>query len=200
MGTGPSSSLNNVDDDDMLDADSHGIGELKHIPIEIKPRGMQSPLVFLSRLAKCAIFLAMMLSKAILLGKPDIFLLFSFIVGRLGQLGLRSVGSLGKKSKGGSLQSALSLDLENPEAERIRRDFDMFRKNKDNELANLQKKEQKLEAENKRLRAELKALQVDLCAVRQAFISVLPLDTGFTLTIVGPYSLTRPFSASCFCF
>lgn len=118
MGTGPSGLQNTIEDDDMLDVDSHGVGELKHIPIEIKPRG------------------------------------------RLGQFGLRSVGSLGKKQpKGGSLQSALSFDLENPEVERIRRDFEMFRKNKDNELANLQKKEQKLEAESKRLRAELKALQ-----------------------------------------
>ena len=32
-----------------------------------------------------------------------------------GKLGLRSVGSQGKKPKGGSLRSALSVDLENPE-------------------------------------------------------------------------------------
>ncbi|XP_005107932.1 nephrocystin-3 [Aplysia californica] len=77
-----------------------------------------------------------------------------------GKLGLRSVGSLGRsKPKGGSLRSALSMDLENPEVERIRKDFEMYRLNKDNEIANMQKKEQKLETENKRLRAELLALQ-----------------------------------------
>uniref|UniRef100_A0A2C9LVP2 Nephrocystin-3 n=1 Tax=Biomphalaria glabrata TaxID=6526 RepID=A0A2C9LVP2_BIOGL len=77
-----------------------------------------------------------------------------------GKLGLRSVGSLGRsKPKGGSLRSALSMDLENPEVERIRKDFEMYRLNKDNEIANMQKKEKKLETENKRLRAELLALQ-----------------------------------------
>ena len=56
-------------------------------------------------------------------------------------------------------RSALSMDLENPEVERIRKDFEMYRLNKDNEITNMQKKEQKLEIENKRLRAELLALQ-----------------------------------------
>ncbi|GFS01018.1 nephrocystin-3 [Elysia marginata] len=77
-----------------------------------------------------------------------------------GKLGLRSVGSLGRsKPKGGSLRSALSMDLENPEVERIRKDFEMYRLNRDNEMANCHKKERKLETENKRLRAELLALQ-----------------------------------------
>ncbi|PVD37428.1 hypothetical protein C0Q70_00018 [Pomacea canaliculata] len=76
-----------------------------------------------------------------------------------GKLGLRSVGSLGRKPKGGSLRSALSVDLENPEVERIKKDFEMYRLNKENDIANMQKKEQKLEMENKRLRAELLALQ-----------------------------------------
>ena len=56
-------------------------------------------------------------------------------------------------------RSALSMDLENPEVERIRKDFEMYRLNRDNEMANCQKKERKLETENKRLRAELLALQ-----------------------------------------
>ncbi|CAH1790232.1 unnamed protein product [Owenia fusiformis] len=76
-----------------------------------------------------------------------------------GKLGLRSVGSFGRKPKGGSLRSALSVDLENPEAEKIRKDFDMYRMNKESEIQNMQKKEQKLEMENKRLRGELQALQ-----------------------------------------
>ncbi|XP_071103665.1 nephrocystin-3-like [Haliotis cracherodii] len=77
-----------------------------------------------------------------------------------GKLGpLRSVTSFGKKSKGGSLRSALSIDLENPEVDRIKKDFDMYKLNKDNEIMAMQKKEQKLEMENKRMRAELLALQ-----------------------------------------
>ena len=76
-----------------------------------------------------------------------------------GRLGLRSVGSFGRKPKGGSLRSALSVDMENPEVERIRKDYEMYRLNKDSEIQNLEKKEQKFETENKRLRAELQALQ-----------------------------------------
>lgn len=58
------------------------------------------------------------------------------------------------------MQSALSVDMENLEAERIRKDFEMFKKNKENEIANIQKSEKRNLAENKRLRAELQALQV----------------------------------------
>ncbi|XP_069108020.1 nephrocystin-3-like [Argopecten irradians] len=74
-----------------------------------------------------------------------------------GKLGLRSGAS--KKPKGGSLRSALSIDLENPEAEKIRKDFEMYRLNKENDIANMQRKEQRLTIENKRLRAELLVLQ-----------------------------------------
>ncbi|KAJ8320207.1 hypothetical protein KUTeg_001794 [Tegillarca granosa] len=74
-----------------------------------------------------------------------------------GKLGLSRGSS--RKPKGGSLRSALSVDLENPEVERIRRDFEMYRLNKENDITNMQKKEQKLETENKRLRAELFLLQ-----------------------------------------
>lgn len=43
-----------------------------------------------------------------------------------GKLGLGRGSN--KKPKGGSLRSALSIDLEtNPEAEKIRREFEMFR-------------------------------------------------------------------------
>lgn len=76
-----------------------------------------------------------------------------------GKLGLKSVGSVSRKPKGGSLRSALSIDLENPEVEKIKKDFEMYRLNKENDIVNMQKKEQKLEQENKRLRAELLVLQ-----------------------------------------
>lgn len=78
---------------------------------------------------------------------------------RLGLSGLKSVGSFGKKPKGGSLRSALSVDLENPECERIRKEFELYRLERENEIGNMQKKERKLETENKRQRAELLALQ-----------------------------------------
>jgi nephrocystin-3 len=70
--------------------------------------------------------------------------------------GVRSGRSLSKQ-KNGSLRSALSVDIENPEVEKIRKDFEMYRLNKENEIASLRKKEQKLETENRRLRAELQA-------------------------------------------
>lgn len=58
------------------------------------------------------------------------------------------------------MQSALSVDMENPEAEKLRREFELFKKNKENEIAIIQKSEKRNLAENKRLRAELQALQV----------------------------------------
>ncbi len=76
-----------------------------------------------------------------------------------GRIGLRSVRSLGKPKGSASLRSALSIDLENPEVERIRKDFEMYRLNKENELTYMQKKVQKYETENRRLRAELQTIQ-----------------------------------------
>ena len=81
-----------------------------------------------------------------------------------GRIGLRSVKSVAKP-KSGSLRSALSVDLENAEVEKIRRDFEMYRLNKENDLANMQKKVQKFETENRRLRAELQTMQ-KMCSKR----------------------------------
>ncbi|KAI0213397.1 Nephrocystin-3 [Lamellibrachia satsuma] len=81
-----------------------------------------------------------------------------------GRIGLRSVKSMAKP-KSGSLRSALSVDLENAEVEKIRRDFEMYRLNKENDLANMQKKVQKFETENRRLRAELQTMQ-KMCSKR----------------------------------
>lgn len=63
------------------------------------------------------------------------------------------------KIKNESLRSALSVDLDNPEAERIRKEFEMFRLSKENDLANFKRKEKKLETENRKLKTELQALQ-----------------------------------------
>ncbi|XP_071149515.1 nephrocystin-3-like [Mytilus edulis] len=75
-----------------------------------------------------------------------------------GRLGLKS-GSSRKGPKGGSLSSALSVEIENTEVERIRKEFEMYRINKDNEMANSSRKEQQLIRENKKLKAELVVLQ-----------------------------------------
>ena len=65
----------------------------------------------------------------------------------------------GKKQKNGSLRSALSVELESPEVEKIRREFEMYRMHKEQELTGVSKKEARLSVENKRLRSELLALQ-----------------------------------------
>ena len=87
-------------------------GVVKHIPIEVKPRG---------------------------------------------RLGLKSGGRSMSKPKGSSsLRSALSVDVsENPEVDRVLKEFDMYKLNKENEISNMVKKEKKLETENRKLRAEL---------------------------------------------
>lgn len=68
-----------------------------------------------------------------------------------------------KTVKGVSMQSALSVDMENPEAEQIKRNFEKYMTNKENEINNIQNSEKRVLAENKRLRAELQALQVNPC-------------------------------------
>eukprot|EP00058_Branchiostoma_floridae_P020647 XP_002606137.1 hypothetical protein BRAFLDRAFT_88048 [Branchiostoma floridae] len=80
---------------------------------------------------------------------------------------LRSVGSFGRRMKGASFRSNASVDLmENPEAERIRKEYEMFRYSKQSEIQDMQKKMEKLENENKRLRGELQALQKTVSKLR----------------------------------
>ena len=76
-----------------------------------------------------------------------------------GRLGLGSVSSFGRKSKGGSLRNALSFDFDHPEMDKVKREFEMYKMQKESEIANLEKKEQKLDMENKRMRTELQTLQ-----------------------------------------
>ncbi|KAL0157178.1 hypothetical protein M9458_048424, partial [Cirrhinus mrigala] len=53
-------------------------------------------------------------------------------------------------------KSTGSVELEYAaEYERLRKDYEIFRVSKNNEIASMQKKEAKLDEENKRLRAEL---------------------------------------------
>ncbi|XP_029313702.1 nephrocystin-3 isoform X1 [Cottoperca gobio] len=61
---------------------------------------------------------------------------------------------------GASFKSTGSVDLEYAaEYERLRKEYEIFRVSKNNEISSMQKKEAKLDEENKRLRAELQALQ-----------------------------------------
>ncbi|XP_055509853.1 nephrocystin-3-like [Leucoraja erinacea] len=61
---------------------------------------------------------------------------------------------------GASFKSTASVDLEYAaEYERLKKEYDIFRVSKNNEISAMQKRETKLDKENKRLRAELQALQ-----------------------------------------
>ncbi|XP_017262321.1 nephrocystin-3 [Kryptolebias marmoratus] len=73
---------------------------------------------------------------------------------------LRSSFRRGPRVIGASFKSTGSVDLEYAaEYERLRKEYEIFRVSKNNEIASMQKKEAKLDEENKRLRAELQALQ-----------------------------------------
>ncbi|XP_064411016.1 nephrocystin-3 isoform X2 [Latimeria chalumnae] len=73
---------------------------------------------------------------------------------------LRSSFRRGPRVIGTSFKSTASVDLEYAaEYERLKKEYEIFRVSKNNEIASMQKKEAKLDEENKRLRAELQALQ-----------------------------------------
>nr|XP_033785861.1 nephrocystin-3 isoform X1 [Geotrypetes seraphini]XP_033785862.1 nephrocystin-3 isoform X1 [Geotrypetes seraphini]XP_033785863.1 nephrocystin-3 isoform X1 [Geotrypetes seraphini] len=73
---------------------------------------------------------------------------------------LRSSFRRGPRVIGASFKSTASVDLEYAaEYERLKKEYEIFRVSKNNEIASMQKKEAKLDKENKRLRAELQALQ-----------------------------------------
>ncbi|XP_028290480.1 nephrocystin-3 isoform X2 [Gouania willdenowi] len=73
---------------------------------------------------------------------------------------LRSSFRRGPRVIGSSFKSTGSVDLEYAaEYERLRKEYEIFRVSKNNEITSMQKKEAKLDEENKRLRAELQALQ-----------------------------------------
>ncbi|TWW70897.1 Nephrocystin-3 [Takifugu flavidus] len=73
---------------------------------------------------------------------------------------LRSSFRRGPRVIGASFKSTGSVDLEYAaEYERLRKEYEIFRVSKNNEILSMQKKEAKLDEENKRLRAELQALQ-----------------------------------------
>ncbi|KAL7874949.1 hypothetical protein SRHO_G00059190 [Serrasalmus rhombeus] len=69
---------------------------------------------------------------------------------------LRSSFRRAPRGIGASFKSTGSVELEYAaEYERLRKDYEIFRVSKNNEIASMQKKEAKLDDENKRLRAEL---------------------------------------------
>ncbi|XP_069769632.1 nephrocystin-3 isoform X3 [Narcine bancroftii] len=73
---------------------------------------------------------------------------------------LRSSFRRGPRVIGSSFKSTASVDLEYAaEYERLKKEYEIFRVSKNNEISSMQKRETKLDKENKRLRAELQALQ-----------------------------------------
>ncbi|XP_029445176.1 nephrocystin-3 isoform X2 [Rhinatrema bivittatum] len=69
---------------------------------------------------------------------------------------LRSSFRRGPRVIGASFKSTASVDLEYAaEYERLKKEYEIFRVSKNNDIASMQKKEAKLDKENKRLRAEL---------------------------------------------
>jgi len=73
-----------------------------------------------------------------------------------GKIGVRAGRSVSKHKPSSSLRSALSVEAaENLEAERVTKEFEMYRMKCDSDIANMRKREQKLETENRKLRAEL---------------------------------------------
>lgn len=89
---------------------------------------------------------------------------------------LRSSFRRGPRVIGASFKSTASVDLEYAaEYERLRKEYEIFRVSKNNEISSMQKKEAKLDEENKRLRAEL---QVIMNKMHKAY-------SNFTEKVVG---------------
>lgn len=75
---------------------------------------------------------------------------------------LRSSFRRGPRAIGASFKSTGSVDLEcAAEYERLRKEYEIFRVSKNNEISSMQKKEAKLDEENKRLRAELQVGELE---------------------------------------
>lgn len=86
---------------------------------------------------------------------------------------------------GASFKSTGSVDLEYAaEYERLRKEYEIFRVSKNNEISSMQKKEAKLDEENKRLRAELQVMnQLETTKIQRlpAYQSTRLLATTFTV-------------------
>ena len=59
---------------------------------------------------------------------------------------------------------ALSVDLEDPDVTKIRKEYEMYRLHLDNEMSNMQRRVSKFEEENKRLRAALQVSYALFCS------------------------------------
>lgn len=87
---------------------------------------------------------------------------------------LRSSFRRGPRVIGASFKSTGSVDLEYAaEYERLRKEYEIFRVSKNNEISSMQKKEAKLDEENKRLRAELQVRVDELNAKSQKLLSTV---------------------------
>lgn len=86
---------------------------------------------------------------------------------------LRSSFRRGPRVIGASFKSTGSVDLEYAaEYERLRKEYEIFRVSKSNEILSMQKKEAKLDEENKRLRAELQVGFFDYISNLGCFITI----------------------------
>lgn len=89
---------------------------------------------------------------------------------------LRSSFRRGPRVIGASFKSTASVDLEYAaEYERLRKEYEIFRVSKNNEISSMQKKEAKLDEENKRLRAEL---QVKMNKMHKAYSNLTEQVVG----------------------
>lgn len=86
---------------------------------------------------------------------------------------LRSSFRRGPRVIGASFKSTGSVDLEYAaEYERLRKEYEIFRVSKNNEISSMQKKEAKLDEENKRLRAELQVMFSPVLSQQSSFNSL----------------------------
>lgn len=97
---------------------------------------------------------------------------------------VRSSFRRGPRVIGASFKSTGSVELEYAaEYDRLRKDYEIFRVSKNNEIAAMQKKEAKLDEENKRLRAELQVPEQNQISTNVS-ITVVSNQDHFSLTVL----------------
>lgn len=98
---------------------------------------------------------------------------------------LRSSFRRGPRVIGASFKSTGSVDLEYAaEYERLRKEYEIFRVSKNNEISSMQKKEAKLDEENKRLRAELQVKYINMEA-RETGLKLITNLLALSVTILN---------------
>lgn len=99
---------------------------------------------------------------------------------------LRSSFRRGPRVIGASFKSTGSVDLEYAaEYERLRKEYEIFRVSKNNEISSMQKKEAKLDEENKRLRAELQVKYINISSNLKFITNLLLLSVVILIVSTG---------------